>query len=531
MKIIKLSALLLAIILVSETYSAEDPAKKYYQGYKLYQKEKYAEAEILFTEFIDERPFEYEIRDALFYLGEIKRKTGDYLNAISFYNILTERYPHSRHRVRIDFLYGECYYYLKVSTKSITHLNSYLEMLHEPTSDPLGYIYARYYLGEIHKHDRHWQDSADNYHKALVILNPSLTNKKTPRETLNELKNLKKEIYYNLGMLYADKLRNNELAHYYLTSSIELGKPKTPTLQFLIRSLTISRFDMEHGLPDDAISDIIVDGDDIWISTWGGGVVRFSRSSGTYTKIPLPSSQIRNLYVDFESVYISSYDGIFIFDKKRSRTIPLAKDEKIFTLAQKVIKDDRTIYFSTLSSGVIKYDIVRKTVEVLDESSFIKSRQTYAIFANHEYVGFGTIDNGAIIVDKKTEQVHYINKENGMLADNNVKALLIDGRYAWIGVHKIGIYRYDLIQKKIKFFDWGLPYPSSIALRGKKIWIGTSGNGIRIFDRETGKLEKLTVLEGLSSNEVHILKIEDNYIWIGYLDNGIDVFYRPEDEF
>ena len=132
-----------------------------------------------------------------------------------------------------------------------------------------------------------------------------------------------------------------------------------------------------------------------------------------------------------------------------------------------------------------------------------------------------------MIKDKTTGEVNYVNVENNKIAGNNIKSLMIDGRYVWIGVHKFGIYRYDIKTKECKFYDWGIPYPSSFSMRGRMLWVGTSGNGIRIYDREKKTLEKLTVIEGLSSNEVHLLKMEGNYVWIGYLDQGIDILYKP----
>jgi ligand-binding sensor domain-containing protein len=351
---------------------------------------------------------------------------------------------------------------------------------------------------------------------------------KSDKKLYSTLKDLKREIYYTMGIIYSEKSFNQELAHTFLTQAIELGQPLTPSLIFLLRRLTILHIGKENGLPDNSISDIVVDGDDVWISTWGGGLVRFARSAGIYSQIPLPTSQLRNLYVDFENVYISSFDGIFIFDKKSSRSFRLSRDEKVFNLAQKVVKDDRSIYFSTLSDGVVQYDIIKKSLVTLDEASFLGSRVVYSMDANHEYIAFGTVDRGAVIKDKKTGQIHYVNTENNKLHGDNVKSVLIDGRYVWIGVHKYGVYRYDIKTKLCKFFDWGLPYPSSFSLRGRKLWIGTSGNGIRIFDREKNSIEKLTVIEGLSSNEVHMIKIEGNYIWIGYLDSGIDILYKPD---
>ncbi|MDH4263244.1 MAG: tetratricopeptide repeat protein [Spirochaetia bacterium] len=507
--------------------SAPNPTLKYYKAVKLFEHDRLNDAEKYFLEFIEEQPFEYEIRDAIFYLGEIQRKNGKYENAVSYYNKLDSRFPHSRHRTNLFYLYGECYFHLNLISRSSENFKEYLSKAGDPSLNPAYYINGNQYMAKISEIYRDWKSAIDYYQQALLVLDPYMKKSVKDKKLFKIIKDQKRDIYYSLGLLYAEKFLNQELAHTYLTGAVELGQTMTQPLSFLLRRLTILHIGKENGLPDDAISDLAVDGDDVWISTWGGGLIRFSRSSGKYTAIPLPSTQLRNLYVDFEYVYISSYDGIYIFDKKSSRSLHLAKNEKTFTLAQKVVKDDRVIYFSTLSDGVIEYDIIKKTITVLDENSYVGSRQVYSIDANHQYLAFGTLDKGAIIKDKTTGDIHYVNVENNKLAGNNIKSLMIDGRYVWIGVHKYGIYRYDIKTKDCKFYDWGIPYPSTFSMRGRMLWIGTSGNGIRIYDREKKTLEKLTVIEGLSSNEVHLLKMEGNYVWIGYLDQGIDVLYNP----
>jgi tetratricopeptide (TPR) repeat protein len=519
--------LLLSLAWLAPLASAPNPTEKYFKGVNYFERDRFQEAEKSFLEFIDEQPFEYEIRDAIFYLGEIYRKKADYESAVSYYNKLNGRFPHSRHRTNLFYLYGECYFHLNLISRASESFKEYLAKAGDPSLNPAYFINANQYMAKISEIYRNWKDAIDYYHQALLVLDPYMKNSTKDKKLATLIKEQKRDIYYSLGLLYAEKYLNQELAHTYLTGSVELGQTMTAPLGFLLRRMTIMHIGRENGLPDDAISDLAVDGDDVWISTWGGGLIRFSRSSGKYTAIPLPSAQLRNLYVDFEYVYISSYDGIYIFDKKSSRSLHLAKNEKAFTLAQKVVKDDRVIYFSTLTDGVIEYDIIKKTIVVLDESSYVGSRQVYSIDANHQYLAFGTLDKGAIIKDKTTGEIHYVNVENNKLAGNNVKSLMIDGRYVWIGVHKFGIYRYDIKTKECKFYDWGIPYPSTFSLRGRMLWVGTSGNGIRIYDREKKTLEKLTVIEGLSSNEVHLLKMEGNYVWVGYLDNGIDILYRP----
>ena len=96
------------------------------------------------------------------------------------------------------------------------------------------------------------------------------------------------------------------------------------------------------------------------VSTWGHGVVRFSRSAEKFVPIRLPSSQVRSLYIDFDRVYFSTYDGIFTYNKRSGKVKQIQAGENIFTIAQKVIKDDRHVYFSTLSTGVVRYDTIKK---------------------------------------------------------------------------------------------------------------------------------------------------------------------------
>ncbi len=510
------------------TSAVIDNTEKFRAGKKLFLKGEINEAETYFKEFLNEQPFEYEIRDALYYMGEIYRMRGDYNNAMSYYNRLNKRYPHSRYRLDLIYLYGECYYHMELISKAVVNLRDYLSSVHDPMEKPWYYINANYLLAKISAQARNWEGAAGYYHKALRILEIRAGAKDS--EIPDELaKETLRDIYYSLGWIYAEKLQKPERAHFYLTKSLSFGQELDVGMNFMLRRISIFHLGTENGLPDEAISDIQVDGDDVWISTWGGGLVRFSRSTDSFLSIPLPSNQLRDIYVDFETVYITSYDGIFVFNKKNNTIYPLKKEEIKFDLAQKVFKDDRVVYFSTLSNGVIKYDTIRKTVDILNDTSYIGSKQVYAIEADHRYLAFGTLDHGAIVYDKEKDETHYINVENGLLDGNNVKALLIDGRYLWLGVHKHGIYQYDLVRRKTRFFDWNLPYPSTLAKRGKKIWIGTSGNGLRIYDRESGELRQVTILEGLSSNEVHHLQMEGNYIWIGYLDKGIDILYHPDE--
>ena len=501
--------------------SIQDRLKDFIDGKKKFKEKDYNDAIKYLRRFIKQQPYLYEIRDALFYLGESFLKKKEYLEAASRFNQLSNQYPHSKYRTVILFKKGQCYHELKITTRAERNLKQYLKKARTINLKKGHHISANLYLGLIYKNRR-------KYKKAISYLKTSLNllKKKKKKYGTNHTLNKQMElIYYEIGVMYAKHFRKKKIAFYYLKKYIKSKKDIPASLKFTMRGLSLFHLGVADGLPERSISDIKVDGDDVWVSTWGGGLVRFSRSSERFVKIHLPSSQVRNFYIDFDKVYICTYDGIFIYDKRSDTVEPIVGDHKIFSIAQKVIKDDRYLYFTTLSKGVVRYDSINHQIVLLGKNSFIGSNQLYAIAADHRYLVFGTINSGLIIYNKKEKKATYLDEKH--LGGDNIKSILIDGRFLWIGVHKHGIYKYDLNRKKVYKLNWGITYPSTITKREHEIWIGSSGSGIRVYNQKTEKLEKLRAIEGLASNEIHLIEIETDYIWIGYLDAGIDLLYRP----
>ena len=477
-----------------------------------------------FQRFMQEQPYQYEVRDAFFYLGESFIKEKQYLDALKNFRILSKRYPHSKYRKDVIFKIGECYYLLEITKRSERHLKEYLSKSKVPDINKYHHIDANMYLGLLARNRRAYKKMIRDLQISLQLLE-----KRNKKFGMTEgMKDRFEKIYYELGLIYTKHFKKNKIAYYYLKKYIKSKKDIPRSLKFVLRGLTLFHLDRIDGLPDKAISDIKVDGDDVWVSTWGHGVVRFSRSTEKFVPIRLPSSQVRSLHIDFDHVYFSTYDGIFTYNKRSRKVKQMQAGKNLFRVAQKVIKDDRYVYFSTLGTGVVKYDIIKKTIAVLDRSSFIGSDHIYSMDADHRYLVFGTLDRGLIIYRKKDKKAVYLNKRH--LGGNNIKATLIDGRFIWIGVHKHGIYKYDLTRKKIYKMNWRIPYPSTLAKRGHEIWAGSSGSGIFLYDQKKDKVEKIRAVEGLASNEIHLIETEGDYIWIGYMDSGIDLLYKPLEE-
>lgn len=514
---VKKSVFVLAIFLLTPAYAA-DQLEKYHKGVAAYEAGRHADAFGLFLEFVKENPYEAEVRKAWFYMTKSLAEQGKCHEALARANITLDRYPAHPDKADLVVTSAECLYKIDAHARA----EKTLAALRRLEDTPLLAFRAERLRGLIAYDARAYARAQKHYLAAVNLA------KKLKLENAALLRPCA-----DLGKMYAeDPLRTEEAAR-YLKHAIALAEKydssQLRSLRTLLAKVSLRRLDKLHGLDDNSIADIRVDGDDVYIATWGAGLARYTRSQDKLTKLPLPSSQLRGLYVDFDEIFVASFDGLFRLSKKTGKIAAIEDNQGTLRLGQKIIKDDRYIYSSTLSRGLIRYDTIKKTTVTLGKDSWVKSDQVYAIDADIDYVAVGTLDQGALIHHKASGETLQITAREGELKSENVKAVLLDGRYVYIGAHNDGVYVFDLQQKKLRRLEVELPFPSAFARRENEIYIGTSGQGVRVLDRNTGRIERITAVEGLSSNEVQILRIEGDFLWIGYLENGIDILYRPQE--
>ncbi len=508
--------LLVTCLMVLLPLAAANKLEKYHAAIADYEARRYVQAVDLFNQFIKENPYEPEVRKAWFYMTNALAEQGNCHEAIARANITLDRYPVHPDKAELLVISAECLYSVNAHNRAEKSLASLRRLEEMPV---LAYRAERL-RGMIAYDARGYARAEKHYRAALGFAGRFGVADRTLLR-----------VNADLGKIYANDALRTEEAVTYLARAVALAEKFEPgqvrSLKTLLRRLSLRRIDKLNGLDDNSIADIRVDGDDVYVATWGGGLVRYTRSQDKLAKIPLPSPQLRGLYADFDEIFVASYDGIFRISKKTGSHESIVDAKGTLRLGQKIIKDDRYIYCSTLSRGLIRYDSIKKGVTTLGKDSWVKSDQVYAIDADLEYVAVGTLDQGALIHHKASgETIQVSTGENGLRSEN-VKAVLLDGRYVYIAAHNDGVYVFDLQQKKLRKLEAEIPFPSALARRENEIFIGTSGQGVRVLDRNTGKLERITAVEGLSSNEVQIIRVEGEFLWIGYLENGIDVLYRP----
>ncbi|MBV6493999.1 MAG: hypothetical protein LDLANPLL_02023 [Turneriella sp.] len=515
--VFKLFAQSLFFFITTFALFSADNLEKYYRGIEKFKKHEYTSARKEFEEFVKEHPYEIEVKKSWYYMVRTLVAEKKWHDAITRINITLERYPLHEDRVELKVLLGRCLYKVNAHARAEKILRGTASTVKD---DALRYLLDKT-LGLIYYDARKFGE-AQKYLESAVRLSKKLNEK--DKELF--------DIYVALAKVASlDTSKTADAIRYY-AEAISIGekdsKKDVNVLKLEMRKLAIRRVDSKNGLKDDNIADIRVDGDDVYIATWGAGLFRFVRSSEKIERINVPSAQLRGLYVDFDDIYVASFDGVFRVSKKSGEVAVLKDEAGELKLGQKTLKDDRYIYFTTLTRGLIQYDTVKKKVVAFGKDSWVGSNQVYALDVDLSYIVVGTLDHGVIIYNKETKETVSIGPSETGLKSANIKAVLLDGRYVYIGAHNDGVYVYDIHAKKLTKLSMEIPFPSAFAKRENEIFIGTSGQGIRVLNRNNNSVTKLRAIEGLSSDEIQIIRVEGDFLWIGFLEKGIDVLYLPE---
>ncbi|MES2775690.1 MAG: two-component regulator propeller domain-containing protein [Bacteroidota bacterium] len=147
-------------------------------------------------------------------------------------------------------------------------------------------------------------------------------------------------------------------------------------------------------------------------------------------------------------------------------------------------------------------------------------------------------DEGLNILDISTKTVTvYVpdNRSSSSLSSRSIRSLFFDpGGIYWVGTFRGGLHKYDenfnyFNLKDYNAFDpFGLrsPIVTAFAAHQAKVFVGTDGGGLQLYDRQTGLLEHVNLpIPSLDSkHDLTILALEmdrNDKLWIGTFINGL----------
>ncbi|WP_270293504.1 MULTISPECIES: hybrid sensor histidine kinase/response regulator transcription factor [Bacteroides] len=281
-------------------------------------------------------------------------------------------------------------------------------------------------------------------------------------------------------------------------------------------------------------------GDILWASALGGGVNKMVRRNVSFAYNSLPdkksgSAVVTSLYEDEnETVWMGTrLDVLLLWDRKTGRQYSykmvgvLKELSKEGNAVQSILKHRITgsLWLGTRYDGVyvLKYknDKPFSLKRLRDEMPGLKNINALA----QDAVGRVWIASeqglyiGNSIQDEKYN-IQPVEKVNEAIKGECVQALLCDSGGTWIGTKSYGAFHLSVDGNLAKYDQAGkkLNYDNVLCFcrdTNDKLWIGTQGGGLSIYNESADQFEMLEVVRSFSDNAVYSI-VEDGQqnLWL-----------------
>lgn len=307
----------------------------------------------------------------------------------------------------------------------------------------------------------------------------------------------------------------------------------------------VSYLNMAAGMPNNFADDIFQDSYGfVWISTHGGGLVRYDGfnymnfnlgSSG----ISLRSNSCRNVYEDhFKRLWIAFEEGPQVLDLKTMQpVIPPCENKKVEAQLNKALKNLCTRMYCDA-----KGNLWMVSFNLLTRISFNEKGEVNRVLSiSYPYkapdLGLCDVYRNGTVVMCNNGVVSEFSVQNNRLAAKNISSMFLPLDYRsicgavisyhgkiWLGTNR-GLYN----SAKQEFHASGTVHSlqhevvTSLAItEDDKLLVGTLC-GVDIIDDKTGTIEhwNCSSVNPLSSNFVNSLLAKDGQIWVGTETGGI----------
>jgi ligand-binding sensor domain-containing protein/serine phosphatase RsbU (regulator of sigma subunit) len=231
---------------------------------------------------------------------------------------------------------------------------------------------------------------------------------------------------------------------------------------------------------------IEVNGNDLWISTAGEGVIKINNYQENQPNIDrynqtngLPSNYIQTIFKDREdNIWIGTF-GAGLFS----------------------LTNQNFLFYNQLRYKVVK---------------------AIQVYKNTKW--FGT--NNGLIEILPNDSVN-IYDSNHKFIDDEISGLQLFDSVLWIGTYSNGIYNYNLRTQKFNKIKWDFGSTQNrindIIVEKNRIWVATNG-GLIIYDKNAHSTTILTTEDGLDHNAIEsIYKAKDGRLFLGTYSRNLFV--------
>ncbi|TBN06704.1 hybrid sensor histidine kinase/response regulator [Hyunsoonleella flava] len=269
----------------------------------------------------------------------------------------------------------------------------------------------------------------------------------------------------------------------------------------------------------------------IWIGTKGAGVNYFDAYLSKFNL--LTNDQIPNtIHIDgIRAITTDNKNAIWIGTESKGLTKIGTQKNSFFTytmensdlVGDRIVSlyyDDGCLWIGHLDNGLQILDTNGKMKTYNETSSFTILK----IYKDAKGNMWLCTNKGLILFDKDKGVLKQFNSNNSGLTTNYYISTVEqdintieqgDANTLWVGTEFEGLYKLNLSDNKFSVVEGISDRIFSLYYNDSKLWIGTNGNGLKLYNTESGFISKFSTKDGLPNDIIYsILPDSDGYLWL-----------------
>ena len=266
-----------------------------------------------------------------------------------------------------------------------------------------------------------------------------------------------------------------------------------------------------NGLNNINIYGVLADEDDIWVSTWGGGINRSSDNGQTWqvynTAGGLPSNNIRQIELNNDDIWAATYTGLARSTDNGSSWTTYTTANGLgnnYILSLAVDSAEGRVWAGTNNGGISKTDNDGTSWTTYTTADGLSGNYIYDIYIEDDSRVWAATNAGVSFSDDAGVTWTKFTTAQG-LSSNACQSVYADGDTIWVGTS-------DRLNKSTnggQNWRWystldglGGNYCLNLKAADDSLWVATNGYGLSVTKDGGSTWDNFITADGLTSNTV-----------------------------